>query len=156
MITGVDTNILLDLLIPNAAYADRALKLLDQGQAQGRLIISEVVCAELAGQFESRKALDTFLLDTGIRLEPSTPDVLHRASVAWQQYVKRRPLALSCPQCGHSQKVVCAKCGEVVRVRQHILTDFLVGAHAEVLADRLLSRDRGYYRRYFPQLKVLS
>jgi len=156
VITDVDTNVLLDLLIPNAAYADRAQELLDEAHAGGRIVISEVVYAELAVQFKSKKALDTFLLDTGIRLESSTPDVLHRASATWRHYLKQRRPDLTCPQCGHSQKVICAICSEPLRVRQHILRDFLVGAHAELLADRLLSRNRGYYRRYFPQLELVS
>jgi hypothetical protein len=156
MIAAVDTNILLDLLIPNAAYVARSRELLYETHNQGRLIISEAVYAELAGQFAAKRLLDVFLLDTGIRLEHSTGDALHRASVAWQQYAKRRPLALHCPQCGRPVKIVCANCQETIRMRQHILTDFLVGAHAEVLADCLLSRDRGHYRRYFPTLKVLS
>jgi hypothetical protein len=41
MISAVDTNVLLDLLIPNAQYVDHSLASLTQAAEEGSIIISE-------------------------------------------------------------------------------------------------------------------
>ncbi|MFT5405234.1 MAG: hypothetical protein ACI9DF_004081, partial [Verrucomicrobiales bacterium] len=39
--------------------------------------------------------------------------------------------------------------------RQHLVPDFMIAAHAETQADQLAAIDRGYVRRWFPNLRVL-
>lgn len=154
MITAVDTNVLLDVLIPDAPYGDQSERALAQAVRAGALVISEPVYAELAAHFPSRVDLDRFLRDTGIRLEPSGAEGLHGAGRAWVEYLQRRPATLACPQCGATQEVRCNRCGASIQSRQHVVADFIIGAHALVHGDRLLTRDRGYYTTYFPDLTL--
>jgi len=155
MVVAIDTNILLDVLIPDAAHALASKELLDKAIANGALVIGEVVYAELATQFDKAEELTTFLRDTSIRLQSSDEEALYSASRAWKKYSKNRGTTFACPKCGRAVKVVCNSCEQPVVWRQHIISDFLIGAHALAHADALATRDRGYYGKYFPKLKLL-
>ncbi len=157
VITALDTNVLLDVLIPDARFAEASQRLLDEAQGAGSLVIGEIVYAELAAHFGAQRELDVrFLADTRIHLEPPRPEALVRAAQAWREYSSRRDRELQCPRCEARQTLVCPTCGERLAPRQHILSDFLVGAHATSHADRLVTRDRGYYNTYFPALRLMT
>ena len=40
--------------------------------------------------------------------------------------------------------------------REHLIPDFLIAAHATLQAERLAAIDRGYLRRYFADLPILT
>ena len=154
MITAVDTNILLDVLIRSAPHRDESEQALKESMAAGATVISEAVYAELASRFDTEQELDRFLRDTGIRSEPSSAEALFLAGRAWVEYLHRRPSFLTCSSCGASQDMQCPSCGTEIRPRQHVVADFLIGAHATIHADRMLTRDRRIYRTYFARLQL--
>jgi hypothetical protein len=154
MITAVDTSILLDILIPDITHLNRSKALLDDYVVKGRLIICEIVYAELASQFDTESGLNEFLADTGIKLVRSAETTLYRAAGLWREYLKNNTDFIQCPHCHKDTTVNCQLCHQQIKPRQRILSDFIVGAHALMHAELLLSRDSGFYRAYFKDLKV--
>lgn len=156
MTSAVDTNVILDVLVPGSPFEIPSQNALDDGLRNGILVLGEVVYSELAAHFPNQASLDTFLEDTGIQLVPTSRQGLSRAGLAWREYRRRSPALPACPQCGQRQKLPCSACQRPIQWRQHLIADFLVGGHASAHSDLLLTRDRGYYRTYFPDLAILD
>ena len=70
MTTAVDTNILLDILLPDPVQGEASLRAIETAYEQGALVICEVVYAELAPHFESRERLDRTLKQMEISVQP--------------------------------------------------------------------------------------
>ena len=130
MITAIDTNILLDILVPNEAFYEASASTLQDAAGEGSLVISDIVYAELCIHFETQGECDGFLESNEIRVQALAREAHFLASRAWRRYRQQG--------------------GK----RTRILADCLIGAHAQKQATRLLSRDRGFYRKLFPTLKL--
>jgi predicted nucleic acid-binding protein len=154
MTVAIDTNILFDILLPDLEYKDRSLSLIIDYSKTDRLIISEIVYAELASQFSDITILKLFLQDFNVLIENTPLDGLWFAARAWKKYTTNKDKFLQCNQCGYKQMVKCDKCGEIITTRQHIISDFIIAGHAITMADKLITRDRGFYRQYFNNLIV--
>lgn len=157
MITAVDTNVLLDILIPGEPHGESSKRLLDRHLSSGKLILCEIVFAELAAWFPSEQELKLFLTETGMRLLPSNEKLLHIAGTRWAAYARRsKKHNFTCAECGRNFTAGCPHCKATLTSRQIILSDFLIGAHALVHADCLLSRDLGVYKSNFRDLKLVN
>ena len=132
MISAVDTNILLDVFLPDKMFAEQSARLLKLAYDEGALIICEIVYAELVPQFGDRRRLDSALATLNVSVSSSNTDIAFLAGEKWGQYKKSGG------------------------TRERIITDFLIGAHASIKAERFLTRDRGFYKPYFPELSILS
>ncbi len=132
MKTAVDTSILLDVFLPDPQFGLASKAALETQDAAGALIVCEIVYGELAGFFPSKKILDESLECLGIQFICIDQASAYLAGHLWKKY--RRS--------GGS--------------RQRILSDFLIAAQAQVHADALLTRDRGFYRKYFPDLSIIA
>ena len=131
MIIAVDTNVILDVAADDPVHAPESERLLAEALDSGSLVICDVVYAELAPQYETREGLDRALAGLGVRVIESGLDVAWLAGRKWYAY----------RMAGGS--------------RQRLLADFLIGAHALIHAECLLTRDRGFYKTYFPELKLM-
>lgn len=161
--TTIDTNVLLDLIESGAPESERSIRALDAAAGRGALVIGPTTYAELAAHYTrfhdetvAREELDLFLQQSAIRVEPLTPDAAATAGIAYAKHLGARPRSdMECPRCGQRQAFRCGKCGSAVEWRLHIISDFLIGAHALHTTGVLLTRDRHLHRK-IPGLKVLA
>ncbi|KQW41167.1 MULTISPECIES: type II toxin-antitoxin system VapC family toxin [unclassified Roseateles] len=134
---AVDTSILVDY-IGDGPSADEAERLLRGALSTGPVVACEVVVSEVvAGLGHSDIVLET-LEAIGIGFSPLELRAALRAGEMQRRYRQRLPTTAT----PHDIK--------------RTVPDFLIGAHALLQCQGLITRDAGFFRDYFKGLRVIA
>jgi len=105
---------------------------LTRAATEGTLLICPVTFAECSTGFSSAEIAMRQFAEIQVHFDPYSPESAYLAGQTFLRYRREGG------------------------PRQHLIPDFLIAAHATIQADRLAAVDRGYLRRYFPSLSLLT
>jgi predicted nucleic acid-binding protein len=132
IVTLVDSNVIIDVLSKNPAWAEWSEKNLREATDSDEVAINPIIYAEISSGFATISDLDQDLSPVMFRRLALPYEAGFVAGRAFVEY-RRRGGARTSP-----------------------LPDFYIGAHAAVLGLTLLTRDARRYASYFPKLRLIS
>jgi predicted nucleic acid-binding protein len=131
-VTLVDTNVLLDLVTKDPAWAAWSLARLEEAALMGPVLINDVSYAEASIRYGRIEDFDAMLTHAVIEVVRTPRRALFMAGKAFRQY------------------------RAAGGARTGVLPDFFIGAHAVAEGWPLLTRDVRRYRGYFPTLTLIA
>ncbi|NBY18025.1 MAG: type II toxin-antitoxin system VapC family toxin [Betaproteobacteria bacterium] len=128
----VDTNVLVDLVEDDPDWADWSIGQLRAQSKLHLLMINWVIYAELSVAFSNIEALDRVLDGMQLKIVEIPKPALFLAGKAFLRYRRRGG------------------------VKNNVLGDFFIGAHAAVSGLPVLTRDPRRYKSYFPGVRLVT
>jgi predicted nucleic acid-binding protein len=129
---AVDSSVLVDVLAGDPVHSAASEASLAEALASGDVVICDAVVAEIHALLAGAEATMEGLSSLGIRYLPTSEQAAVRA--------------------GHMQRRFRDRGGG----RERVVADFLIGAHALLQCDALVTRDASFFRDYFKGLKVIE
>lgn len=131
---AIDAPVLIDLLA-DGPHADAAEACLRQCLSAGPVVVCDVALAEVCGALRDGAEALAVLEEMSIRFSPLEAKSALRAGEMQRRYRQR----------GGGQR------GQGVRAAP----DFMIGAHALLQCNGLITRDDAFFREYFKGLKLI-
>jgi predicted nucleic acid-binding protein len=128
-VIAIDSTVLVELLA-NGPQADAAEACLRQCLASGRVVVCDVALAEVCGALRNGAEALGVLEEMGIHFNALESKSALRAGEMQRRYRQRGG-------------------------GPHALPDFLVGAHALLQCDALITHNQPFYRDYFKGLRLI-
>lgn len=132
--TFVDTNVLIDIFDRDLAWLHWSASKLAEVDGDIGVVTNTIVIAELSSGYPTVTELRAKLSEIAVAILPLNDESAFMAGKRFQAFRRAR------------------EAGDDARV----LPDFLIGAHALILNRTLLTRDPRLYRRYFPELALIT
>jgi predicted nucleic acid-binding protein len=130
--TLIDSNVLIDVLENDGRTESWSSARVEEAGNLGPVVINPIILAEVSVGFDYLTELERLLA----RID------LTREALPWEAAF----------QAGRAHALYRRRGG----ARSRTLSDFFIGAHAEVNGHWLLTRDPRRYRRYFPALHIIA
>src|SRR5271155_3270905 len=128
----VNSTVPFDVMTKDARWFAWSAETVERAADGARLVINPVIYAEVSVRYSRIEDLDSALSKTMFDREPIPYEAAFLAGKAFLAYRRRG--------------------GK----RRSPLPDFFIGAHAAVAGHRLMTRDPGRYRTYFPKLSLIA
>lgn len=128
---AVDSSVLLDMLTEDPRFAEASAAAIEQALGTGGLVVCDAVVAEVQTMLATSESAMDVLNEYGIHYLPTTEQAAVRAGFMQRRFRDRGGR------------------------RERVVADFLIGAHAMMQCDALITRDAGFYRDYFKGLRVI-
>jgi predicted nucleic acid-binding protein len=128
---ALDSSTLLDVLIGDPVHAESSEICIGEALAREDVVVCDAVVAEVQAMLDTSVSLLDTLASLGIRYESTHEGAAMRAGHMYRRFRTRGGM------------------------RERVVADFLIGAHALLQCDGLITRDAGFYRDYFKGLKLI-
>ena len=128
---AVDSSVLLDMLTEDPRFAAASAAAIEQALGTGGLVVCDAVVAEVQTMLATSQSAMDVLNEFGIHYQPTSEQAAVRAGFMQRRFRDRGGR------------------------RERVVADFLIGAHAMMQCDALITRDADFYRDYFKGLRVI-
>ena len=132
MATLIDTNVLIDIAVRDPVWLKWSRSQVVDARKRGSVVINQVIYAEFSIRYSTMDEVNDAIPEEEFRRESLPFEAAYAASRAFAFYRRQGGM------------------------RDKVLPDFLIGAHAAVRGYSILTRDPAGFRAYFPGVDLIA